>query len=103
MEPISVASHYYDPPADILRLARKLVPGKYRDLTPQLRDGEILIGLYRNHDEALVATHLQSQERFDQIEAAMRNAEGASNRPVEGYYAIDVIEANKRMDPKIPT
>ncbi len=74
-------SWYYDPPQQIPSLGRRLIQGEFDELTAQLGKEEILIGLYRNPMQVLVATYLDSRERMEEMEAA-RNS-------VEGYYAVD--------------
>ena len=82
-------SCYYNPPDQIPSIGRLLIQRGFDDLTAQLAPTEILIGLYRNQLQALVATYLDSRERMEEMEAAWN--------PAEGYYAVDRVQAQQGL------
>lgn len=88
------ADRYFNPPSDVPKLGRRLKKGAFGDLLAQLQDKEALFGLYTNQAGALVATHLHSKERMDEMETRYA--------PAGGYYALDVDEANRGLDYIIP-
>jgi hypothetical protein len=57
-------------------------------------EDEVLLGLYRNQADALVATHLHSKGRMDKMEDLYA--------PSEGYYALGRDRANEGMGDPIP-
>lgn len=87
-------NRYFNPPLNVRKLGRRLKAGAFGDLLAQLQDKEALFGLYTNQAGALVATHLHSTERMDEMEARYA--------PSDGYYALDVDEANRGLNIKIP-
>jgi hypothetical protein len=91
--PSPEASNYFNPPDLIRQLGRKLERRSFAELADQLRAGEILIGLYRNQAQALVATQLASLAR-------MRDMEDQCG-PGEGYYAVDIDRANQGLDQEV--
>lgn len=84
-------SCYFNPPARIAEIGRKLRGASYHQLSSQLTRGEVLIGLYKNQFDALVATHLASAERMDEMESRWA--------PSLGYYAVSMSEPG--FEPKI--
>ncbi len=80
---------YYDPPNQIPSIGRRLKSGAFSELTSQLAKDELLIGLYWNQVPALVATHLDTQERMDAMESAWA--------PAVGYFAVDRELAKKGL------
>lgn len=89
-----VVNRYFNPPDRVHRIGRQLYGRGFFDLTSQVQSGEVLLGLYRNQVGALVATHLDSESRMNEMEALWA--------PSEGYYAVDRFEANRGLDNKIP-
>jgi hypothetical protein len=89
------ANRYFNPPADLAALGRHLEGGTFSDLVGQLRESEVLFGLYRNQAGALVATHLHSPGRMDEMESLYA--------PAAGYYAIRIDQANEGLNERIPT
>jgi hypothetical protein len=88
-------NRYFKPPADVPKLGRRLKDGRFSDLLAQLLENEALFGLYRNQVGALVATHLHSRERMDEVEGLYA--------PLEGYYALGISQANEGLNEGIPT
>jgi hypothetical protein len=88
-------NRYFNPPADIPKLGRRLKDGSFADLLAQLQENEVLFGLYRNQAGAPVATHLHSKERMDEMEELWA--------PTEGYYAVGIDRANQGLNDRIPT
>lgn len=87
-------NRYFNPPADVPTLGRRLKAGTFAELLDQLREKEVLFGLYRNQFDALVATHLHSRERMLEMEGLWA--------PAEGYYALGIDRANQGLNDKIP-
>lgn len=87
-------NRYFNPPDRIRKIGRHLVGEEFGDLVSQLRGDEVLFGLYRNQVQALLATHLHSRERMDEMEGLWA--------PSEGYYAVARRDANEGLDNKIP-
>jgi tetratricopeptide (TPR) repeat protein len=88
-------SRYFNPPAKIREIGRPLTSGDYYELTGQLENKECLVGLFYNQVDALVATHIQSRARKDDIERL-------ANYMVE-YYAVDIDAAKQLADTPFPT
>lgn len=88
-------NRYFNPPADIAKLGRRLKDGRFADLLSQLLENEALFGLYRNQADALVATHLHSKGRMDEMEQLYA--------PAEGYYALGLAQANEGLNEGIST
>ncbi|RCV86942.1 TIR domain-containing protein [Billgrantia montanilacus] len=88
-------NRYFNPPADIPKLGRRLKDGRFADLLSQLQENETLFGLYRNQADALVATHLHSKERMDEMEGLYA--------PAKGFYALGITQANEGLNEGIPT
>jgi len=84
-------SCYFNPPEKIEVIGRKLRGGSYQELSTQLMSDEALVGLYRNQVYELVATHLASSERMNEMESVWA--------PSLGYYAVPIAEAG--FDPQI--
>jgi hypothetical protein len=86
-------NRYFNPPRDVPTLGSELQGTVWRDLTVQLRNDDVLVGLYRNRVTGnLIATHLHSEARFDEMEALYSR---------EGYFAMGLQAANSGMDHKI--
>jgi len=73
-------SRFFNPPERIDVIGRKLQGTTYQELSAQLLSNEVLVGLYRNQVPALVATHLATPERMDEMESSWA--------PSLGYYAV---------------
>lgn len=73
-------NRYFNPPADVGGIGRRLLPGDFVDLCSQLNPHELLIGVYLNQVLALVATELATQTRFLEMERLWA--------PAQGYYAV---------------
>jgi hypothetical protein len=86
-------NRYFNPPQRVRVVGRKLKGETYHDLSTQLLDEEVLIGLYRNKADAVVATHLSSEERMNEMESRWA--------PSAGYYAVPRAEANAGFDQKL--
>jgi hypothetical protein len=84
-------SRYFNPPDRVSVVGRKLRAGSYEELLTQLMTGEALVGLYTNQANALVATHLVSRQRMNEMESSWK--------PSLGYYAVPSEESG--FDPKI--
>ena len=82
-------SRNFNPPDKIRSIGRQLATGDYLELMSQLGKGEVLIGLFSNWIDALVATHIQCRARMNEVERL--------NSPVE-YYAAPWNAANEGMD-----
>ena len=87
-------NRYYNPAERVPALGRRLRGESFADLATLLSGDESLFGLYRNQVGALVATHLHSKERMDEMEGLYA--------PAEGYYALSFEQANEGLDEKIP-
>ena len=88
-------NRYFNPPEDLPILGRHLKVGPFSNLVGQLRESEALFGLYSNHAGALVATHLHSPARMDEMDSLYA--------PAEGYYALGIVRANEGLNERIPT
>jgi hypothetical protein len=88
------ANRFFNPPGRVRDIGRQLTAGQFGDLAFQLREDEVLLALYRNQVDALVATHLHSRKRMDEMEEFYG--------PAEGYFALARRVANEGLDDKIP-
>ena len=88
-------NRYFNPAADLQTLGRHLKAGTFAELVAQFGESEALFGLYRNQAGALVATHLHSPSRMDEMESLYA--------PAEGYYALRIDQANAGLNERIPT
>jgi hypothetical protein len=90
-------SRFYNPAAEIASIGRwlELAPlsPDFRTLVAQLKDDELLLGMYDN-GVAAVATHIDSRFRLDEIDA--------SNLQFQGFYAVPRELANLGWDEKVP-
>ena len=83
-------NRWFNPPGRVPSLGRELRGIVWSDLAAQLGHDDVLIGVYRNELWGfLMATHLHSEERFDEMEKLY---------PAVGYYALDLQAANTGMD-----
>ncbi len=87
-------SNFFNPPERIRETGRRLHGRTFNDLTRELREDEVLIGLYRNDASALVATHLASSARMSEMEDRWGDRH-------EGYFAVDAGAANEGLDYEI--
>jgi len=69
------ANRYFTPPAEVRDRGREVKGASFAALIEHLREGEVLFGLYTNQAGALVATHLHSEFRLNEMETL-----GASER-----------------------
>lgn len=90
---------YYNPPEMLRQIGRALSAGrlsgaadKFAHLRGQLGDGEILIGLFENQNHALVAAHVGTAERLEELETA----QGA----VWEFYTVPIQVLNNRISKK---
>jgi hypothetical protein len=77
----------------IRRIGRKLQGHSFADLIDELREGEILMGLYVNQARSPVATHLASPARMREMEAQWG--------PDVAYYGLHIDQANAGLDQKV--
>jgi hypothetical protein len=89
----ATVSSYFNPPAAVRQIGRKLGGPSFAHLVAKLDPNEVLLGLYRNEAGAFVATHLSSHARMLEMEARFA--------PSEGYYAVDLQRANQGLDHKL--
>lgn len=82
-------NRHFNPPQRIREIGRPLTAGGYQELMGQIEGGECLVGLFFNQVNALVATHIQSSARQNEVERL--------NSPVE-YYAVRIDAANEMTD-----
>jgi hypothetical protein len=87
-------NRYFNPPDRIHQIGRRLQGADFAQLVSGLRPSEVLIGLYRNQVGALVATHLHSLARMNEMEGLWA--------PAEGYYAVPQLDANAGFEESIP-
>jgi hypothetical protein len=73
-------NQYFNPPEKVPTIGRKLEGKDFAHLVGQLFGDELLLGLYRNQVPTLVATHLHSKRRKEEMESLWG--------PSEGYYAV---------------
>ena len=84
---------YFNPPETIRQIGRRLGGPSFAHLVAKLDDNEVVIGLYRNQADALVATHLHSRARMMEMEDRFS--------PAEGYFAVDLARANEGLNYQI--
>src|SRR5262249_6466704 len=89
----NLTNRYFNSPYKIRSIGRQLAAGDYAELMSQLGKGEVLIGLFSNQVDALVATHIQCRARMNEVERLNSHVE---------YYAVSRNAANEGMDSKIP-
>jgi hypothetical protein len=87
------SSRYFNPPEKIRTIGRQLKTGTYTELVDQLKEGEVLMGLFVNQSNALVATHIQTLTRMNEMEELFYQGE---------YFAVPVDAANEGMGDAIP-
>ena len=83
-------SRFFNPPDRIPLLGRKIKGASFSALSAQLKSDEVLIGLYHNQVLALVATLLDSEERWSEMEQLYK--------PSLGYYAVPESAAKQGLD-----
>jgi tetratricopeptide (TPR) repeat protein len=84
-------SAYYDPES-IKEIGRRLQTGTYPELTEQLKEGEIIVGLFRAPNQVLLATHITNEARLTQMES--RNAP-------EGFFALRFVQGSEGESPYV--
>ncbi|MDP3799608.1 MAG: SAV_2336 N-terminal domain-related protein [Polaromonas sp.] len=89
------ASRFFRPPGEVEKLGRRLHEGDFRALVSQLGPDELLMGLYENQAPALVATHVLSKARFQELSQAK------SLTPL-GFFALRRDIANRGWDAGTP-
>jgi hypothetical protein len=100
-EPKRTTSRYFNPPHRIQDIGRRLVPGEFDRLARQISETEVIVARYDNSDLQAVASHIDGQERLNQIfEECLREADD-SYAPID-YYAVKKEDANSGMKPPIP-
>jgi hypothetical protein len=88
------SNRYYNPPTRVPSVGRPLTGSDFYGLVSQLKGDEVLLGLYRNQANALVATHLHSKDRMDEMEHLYA--------PAVGYYGVAREITNQGMRDPIP-
>ncbi len=83
-------------PGDVVEAEGRPLRGKdFRELVLQLDHNDLLMGVYRNADEDLVATHLYSRERLNEMRK--------SRASLIGYFALERdIRENVRIERGLP-
>jgi len=87
-------NRYFNPPERISKIGRQVNGKEFVELVSQLRQDEVLMGIYRNQLGALLATHLHSRKRMNEMEGLWA--------PSKGYYAVGRLDANEGLDNKVP-